>query len=99
MNYLPKEILHLTFLYLPYDQVNMIEDRAFWLLKTGMEMRKNWQDQEFKDFFDHSPLTLPQKYLRYLAYHGIAYPGSEIILSRCEMFRHGLKDPELMDLN
>lgn len=101
MNYLPKSVGQLNYLYLPYTEIiakypYLENDKIFWLQKAALEVGKNWQDKEFREFFDRQDLSNTKKYLRVLAYDGIALPGSEFILSVSEMFRHGLKDPELL---
>ena len=93
MNQLPKDLQNVIFLYLPYTQIKdcNLEDRHFWLQKARLEIGEEPE-------IITPTLGNYEIYLEILAHHGIAHPGSELILSIVEMFRHGLKgDRELLD--
>lgn len=105
MNLLPKELKKLVLFYIPYPEVltncQLITDRFFWPERFNFHFGA-W---DYYNSTQYSELNTVKKYIRALAYHGVAvlgddeFPGSNFILGIPEIFRHALanKDSKLLD--
>lgn len=105
MNLLPLDLQFLVYAYLPYPKVvedfpQLINKEKFWLQKAAIATGANWEDPRFQDFFflaNYLQYGKIKRYIRVLAYRGIAVagtemlPGSEIILQDPEILRYGVE--------
>ena len=97
----------------PYPEVleicgKLCDDPNFWLRKAATETQEVYKNPEFTKFFNDYPGHIDiEKYIRVLAYDGKVvpdatikgryYPGSDILVGLPEIFRHGLKDPVILE--